>query len=103
MNCVTLFTFSYGLHLLLSVEPHPGSSLMCLVLLIAKKSLVTCIEATIAFCDLWTSTLFAQAMTYSLVTSMVFFIVVSSLIMSDVTVLSFMPIVNYFFSHLSYS
>ena len=51
---------------------------------IMSNSLVSCKVASIAFCYFWTSTLLVQASTYSLVSLLVFLIVVSPLIMLNI-------------------
>ena len=70
---------------------------------IVSNSLASCILASIAFCDLWASIFLTQTRTCSLVTSLVFMIIVSPLIISDVMALSFMLLMNCSFSCVSNS
>ena len=63
-------------------------------------SLFSCIMTSMAFYDLLPSTLHAHAIISSLVTSLVSLIAVTSLIISDINVLSFMSFMNCSFCHL---
>ena len=61
---------------------------------IMSKCLFTCKSVNMALWALWTSLHFAHASSCSLVTSLVFFIFVSYLIISAVTVSSLTPLIN---------